>query len=121
MIKYTPKYKHKIMQEYKNPGGLRANPDNWITGPDEIEHDKYYAWLKHRCQAKYRGEDYSLTWEQWQTLWPNDKWFERGRSKHSLCLIQIDRAAGWHYNNVEVVERVEYLKRASEYRARSQF
>ena len=116
-MKYQPKYKtYKLKKEYTNPSGLREDPSKWISGPDVVQNDKYYAWLKHRGQARYRGEEHSLTWEEWQSLWPNDKWFCRGRGKHDLCLMQIDRDGGWHYNNVEVVERVEYLARASEYK-----
>lgn len=118
-MRYTPKYKHKLLQEYKNPGGLREDPNKWIVGPDEIEHDKYYALLKHKAQAKFRGEEHTITWEQWRDLWPNDKWFCRGRAKTDLCLSQVDRDLGWHYDNVQVIQRIEYLKRAKEYRDRS--
>lgn len=116
---YIPKYKHKLLEEYKFPCGVREDPSRWIAGPDEIQHDKYYALLKHKAQAKFRGEDHSLTWEQWKDLWPNDKWLRRGRRGTDLCLSQIDRDLGWHYDNVHVIKRIEYLQRAKEYRDRS--
>ena len=116
-MKYKPKYKtYQPLKEYKNPAGLRPDPTKWLSGPDEIQHDKYYALLKHRAQARFRKESHSLTWEQWQDLWPHDLWFQRGRTKESLCLMQIDPEAGWHKNNVEVVTRHTYLKRAQEYK-----
>jgi len=114
-MNYIPKYKHKVKTKYEYPGGLREDPSKWIAGPDPIEHDKYYAWLKHKAQAKFRQEDHSLTWKEWQSLWPTELWLGRGRGKHDLCLMQVDREGGWHIHNVEVVERIVYLQRAAEY------
>lgn len=107
-MNYIPKYKRV---------GKHIRPSMWVLGTDTdiVTHDKHYAWLKHRAQAKYRSEDYSLTFEQWKQLWPNDKWFGRGRGKNDLCLMQIDREGGWHIHNVDVVERMVYLARAAEY------
>ena len=34
-------------------------------GDDVYQRERYYAFLKHRSQARYRGEDYTLTWEDW--------------------------------------------------------
>ena len=47
----------------------KTNPNKWISGPDPIDHDKYYAWQKHRAQARFRKEEYALSWEDWQLLW----------------------------------------------------
>jgi hypothetical protein len=90
--------------------GRSVDPDSWCTGPDRLTHDKYYSWLKHRSQAKYRKEDYSLTWEQWSGIWQDDLWHNRGRGIDNLCLQQIDRELGWHIDNVEVISRREHLK-----------
>jgi hypothetical protein len=107
-MEHTLKYK-KI--------GSHKRPNAWVLGPDTdiITQDKYYGWQKHRAQAKFRQEDYSLTWKEWQSLWPTELWLGRGRGKHDLCLMQIDRDGGWHIHNVEVVERIVYLQRAAEY------
>ena len=108
-MSYTTKY--KIIK-----GPVRKN--RWKLGPDTdmITLDKYYGLMKHQAQAKYRGESHSLTWEEWSQLWPTEQWLQRGKSKHNLCLMQIDREGGWHMHNVEVVERMTYLARAQEYR-----
>lgn len=97
----------------------RKTPERWISGPDPIEHEKYYAWQKHRAQAKFRGEDYSLTWEQWQTIWPTELFLKRGRGVDDLCVSLNNLEEGWHLWNVVVCTRKEQLKRNKEYRDRS--
>lgn len=96
--------------------GRPIRPERWIY-PDPIQRDQYYALLKHRAQARYRQESHSLTEEQWFDLW-REEWHNRGRKAHNSCLCQIEIGLGWHYSNVEVVPRSEYLKRSAEYRAR---
>lgn len=109
----------EYIPERRSVHGKTPDPNRWITGPDIVTRDKYYAWLKHRAQAKYRKEDYDLTWEDWQTLWSNEDYLKRGRKINDLCLQKIDPDGGWTITNVEVNTRYEYLKRAAEYRARS--
>lgn len=109
------KYKYAVHTNNAKPRGTNRpgrclDPDSWCTGPDPVRHDKYYAYLKHRSQAKYRKETHSLTWEQWETLWPNDLWSQRGRSADSLCLQQIETGEGWHISNVEIVTRRQHLQ-----------
>ena len=93
------------------PGKRGRNPDpnNWLSGPDPLDHDKHYAYLKHKAQAKYRGEDYTLTLSEWMTLWQSDLWLQRGRQTTSLCLQKIDVEKGWHLDNVEVVSRRKHF------------
>lgn len=94
-----------------DPGaGRYVDPSKWVTGPDPVRHDKYYAWLKHRSQARYRDEDYELTWEQWESLWPNELWFRRGRARTDLCLQRIDPTGAWSMSNCEITTRLEHLR-----------
>lgn len=94
----------------------RRTPEYWISGPDVVEHDKYYAYLKHKAQAKFRGEYHDLTWEQWQELWPTDLFLKRGRGVDDLCLSQIDPELGWTRNNLEVITRRLQLQRSGKMR-----
>lgn len=96
-------------QKGENRSGRYVDPSRWVTGPDPLRHEKYYAWLKHRSQANYRKEEYSLTWEQWEELWSDERWFSRGRTIESLCLQQIEPGEGWHISNVEVVTRRKHF------------
>lgn len=83
----------------------------WITGPDELTHEKFYAWHKHRSQANYRQEEYYLTFDDWQQLWPDDKFLNRGRETSCFVLTRIEREGPWSIANCEVVTRYDQLKR----------
>lgn len=115
-------YRTKYVPIPKNTGrGPKIRPERWISGPDVLQRDKYYAWAKHKSQALFRGEAHSLTFEQWCELWTDELFLQRGRLATDLCMMMIDLEAGWHYSNVEIVERIEHLKRAREYRDRQRF
>lgn len=106
----------------KNKPGARPrriDPNTWVTGPDLYRRNKYYAYLKHRAQASYRGESYSLTWEDWETLWSDDLWEQRGKSAESLCLAQCDITLGWHVNNVEIIPRKQQVSRTHKRRSKT--
>lgn len=105
-------YKYKYKPKIKGNGvgvGKRENPNSWCTGPDPVRHDKYYAYLKHKSQANYRKEPYSLSWEQFEQFWPDHLWMQRGRQGHNLCLRMIDPEQGWEIKNCEVVTRKEHF------------
>ena len=90
----------------------RARPEQWITGPDPLTHEKYYAWHKHRSQARYRGEDYELTFEHWQQIWHNDEQFlNRGKTRECFVLTRKDPEGPWSMENCEIVTRYEQLCR----------
>lgn len=82
--------------------GRKSDPSIWITGPDPLRREQYYAYLKHRSQARYRGEDYSLTWPAWEQMWQG-KWHQRGKLSNNLILGRVDWDRGWHLDNVEIM------------------
>jgi hypothetical protein len=94
----------------------RRDPNTYIAGADPVRRSKYYAWLKHRAQANYRGESYSLTFEQWEDLWEDELWTHRGKSSESLCLAQIDCSRGWHVDNLTIMPRGEQVRLSHERR-----
>lgn len=116
----TYRVKYMVQATYENrPAnmvGTKPDPKIWANEASIIEHDKYYAWMKHKAQAKFRGEDYKLTYDDWVDLWPNDKWLNRGRRSTDYSLARIDPTLPWDISNVAVEKRSEYLKRAKEYR-----
>lgn len=87
-----------------------VQPQQWLTGPDPITHDKYYAFLKHKAQAKYRGETYLLTWQDWQRLWPNRLWAQRGRGPKKLSLTMRDPRLGWCVKNLQIRTRSDHMR-----------
>lgn len=108
MESYIPKYAH---QGTTQPGerGRPVDPTTWITGPCPIRRDKHYSWRKHLAQAKFRNESYSLTWEDWESIWDDDTWSLRGRAADCVCLAQKTPGDGWHLDNVEVITRRQHL------------
>lgn len=95
------KYARNITGQSYGPG-RRSDPSKWIMGEDPFTREKYYAWLKHRSQAAFRKEEYSLTWDDWQALWSDEDFLNRGRGMDNVCLFQIEHGDGWHLNNVAV-------------------
>ena len=91
--------------------GRNTDPSKWVSGSDPLKHEKYYAWLKHRAQARHRKEDYELTWPQWDTIWRDELFLRRGRAVDDLCLQRIDPLSGWCESNVEITTRSEHLTR----------
>jgi hypothetical protein len=109
-FKYAPK-KATIENSFGKP--RRMFPENWRSGPDLVQHDMYYAWAKHRSQARYRKEPYDLTWEDWQVIWANPVDFlRRGRRPEDLTLTRIDDDGAWTRDNVIIITRLEQLRKA---------
>lgn len=98
--------------------GRKVDRSTWKYGPDDYTHESHYAWLKHRSQARYRGEEYHLTFEQWHTLWTPDTLAQRGRNNHSLILTRLNWDEPWDIVNVHVVTRPVHSKLQGENRKR---
>jgi hypothetical protein len=112
---YEYKYIQKSTRKPHTRGGRHPQTE-WLTGSDPVRRDKYYAWMKHRAQAKFRGEDYHLAWPEWEALWSDELWHQRGRTKDCYCLMRVDLNRPWQEDNVEVVTKSVVLKRSGEYR-----
>lgn len=112
MMNYQSKYINRSRAVKRN---RRTTPELWVSGPDPITHDKYYAWLKHKAQAKYRKEEYHLTWEEWQNIWTPDIWMQRGRASDDLCLGRLDHLGPWSVDNCHIITRKEHLARQGEF------
>jgi len=109
-FRYAPK-KVSVKNKYGKP--RKMFPENWVSGPDPLDHEKYYAWAKHRSQAHYRSEPYDLTWEDWQDIWSKPgEFLNRGRKPENLTLTRIDDDGAWTRDNVIVMTRLEQLRKA---------
>lgn len=100
----------------------------WKSGADDLAHEQYYAWSKHRAQAAYRGEAHDLTFQEWLGIWNTDNnWFNRGRQAECCVLTRRDSDGAWSIDNVEIISRYEQLlrqgknrvERSIKYRTRS--
>ena len=91
-------------------GPQPPRPHVWISGPDEYRHMKFIAWGRHKSQALFRGEDYQMSFEDFETAWA-DQFHLRGRSADSLILVRKDDEKAWHLDNVELIDRRLHLRR----------
>lgn len=114
---YKTKYlkaplKYPLGKRPKGVRGVKPNPANWEEDA-LIERDIYYAWLKHQAQARYRGEEHTITLDEWKTFWTHDHWRQRGRSPECLMLVRKDQDLGWTLDNVTICtvkEKGQYYK-----------
>jgi len=90
------------------PPGPR--PTVWMH-PDPDIHKKYTPYQRMKAQAHYRGEEFSLTFEQYCEFWTEDRWQCRGRGISDLCMSMRDLEKGWHYDNIEIILRRDQLKK----------
>jgi len=97
----------KLIAEKKKVGRPR---NSWITGSDPATHDKYVAWSKARAQAHFRGEVWSLSFDQWVDVWGTE-WLQRGRGSHNLCLVRQDHSAAWDLSNIHIITRRQHCQR----------
>lgn len=110
-------YKARPIYARSNEYLLGPRPNNWRSGPDQVKHQQYIAWGRHRSQAAYRGESHELTFEEWCRLWDkNDHWFNRGRLMTSSILTRRDSQGAWSYKNCEIIARAQLHQRVSQKR-----
>jgi len=86
-------------------------PHRWICGPDPELHKMYDPHLKAKAQAMYRGEEWTLTFEEFAAMWGDD-WKFRGRDGEDLCMTRIDVEKAWSKDNCEIVTRQEANRRS---------
>lgn len=100
----------KQRQQQRRAAGLGRRgprPDQWKHGPDPVLRDMNLQHARARAQAKFRGEAWNLTFEDWCEAWAGN-WHRRGRHPNSLLLSRIDVRQPWQRDNVRLVDRYEH-------------
>ena len=92
----------------KNMSRSGPRPHTWVV-QGQVPHEQHTAWHRQRAQAHFRGEDWQLTFEEWQQAW-GAKWFQRGRGRDDYCMTRLDPSSAWHPKNIDVVTRLEHLR-----------
>jgi len=55
----------------------------------------------HKHNAKRRGIEFNLTFEQWSDIWnKSDKWNERGRGANKYCMCRVGDKGAYAIDNV---------------------
>lgn len=93
----------------KSKGARGPRPHVWRVGPDENRHQMYIPWLKSKAQARYRGEEWCLEFEDFFALW-DGQWHLRGRDPESLCMTRVDWELAWTPTNTIIVTRLDHLR-----------
>jgi hypothetical protein len=88
----------------------KERPHVWKCGPDEYKHSMYTPWMKARAQAKFRGETWELSFEQFYELW-RDEWPNRGRQPDNIVMTREDTEGKWNKKNTILMTRKEHLVR----------
>lgn len=101
----------------RRSGRYGPRPHTWVIGEDagHYKHSMYLPWLRAKAQARFRDEDWQLTFEEFYELW-KDHWPKRGRAVDALCMSRMDFDAEWSVANCRIVDRADHLKRQGEYR-----
>lgn len=83
----------------------RSFPHLWASGPDPDHHKLWRKFLVARNQARYWGQDWTVTWERYRDLLlPHIN--NLGRKKESRNLVRVNRLLPWSNDNVTVAERI---------------
>ena len=94
----------RVDRRHGRPG---PRPNLWVSGPDPETHRKYQAWVQQRNQAKWRGETWNLTFDQWNRLW-GELWHSRGRERGCYCMTRRDHEGEWDMQNAQVITREQH-------------
>ena len=68
------------------------------------------SYTRMRAQAKFRDEEFTLTWDEYQAIWAG-KWEQKGRDVTSLCMSRKDWDGVWSSDNIELITRHEHFRR----------
>lgn len=84
-------------------------PHVWVSGPDPERHKRYLQWLQQRNQARFRGEEWELEFDDWLAIWGSNIQY-RGRQKGSMTMVRIDYERPWSNTNARIVDRKEHSR-----------
>lgn len=77
---------------------------------DKFTNDRRLAWIRSVCQARYRGEDWDLTFAEFCQFWSTESRFkQRGRSSENLVLVRRDDFEPWSRSNCVIITREQQL------------
>ena len=96
----------------RNAAG-KLRPHTWLTGPDEYKHQMYSPWQCMSAQARFRGEPWDLSFEDFYDIWQGH-WDDRGRSSDDLCMTRADYELAWSKDNIILITRAEHCRHAAQ-------
>ena len=86
-------------------------PQLWKSGPSDVDHRLYIDCQRARAQARYRGEEWAITEDEYIALWRQDDLYKlKGRGIGCLCMSRVDARLPWTIDNVVIVARLKMFK-----------
>lgn len=82
----------------------KPRPVRWMYKDPDL-HKKHRPFLKHRSQCAFRNEEWNFSFEEWCSIWTEEKWALRGRQADQLCMRRLDSTRPWQVDNVELITR----------------
>ena len=94
----------------KGGGRVPGRRYEHLTYYPGVQGEMRLAWNRMRAQAKFRGETWDLSWEDFMAIW-DTKWHLRGTNKESMVLTKRNQEGDWTKDNVEICPRLEQWRR----------
>jgi len=89
-------------------------PEAWKHGPDPVRQAQQRAYSVMRCQARYRGEPFHLTFRQYVRLW-TPHWSRRGRGPFAVNLTRVNPRGPWAVGNCRMIARSQVQAHAHQF------
>jgi hypothetical protein len=105
------------LEEHPEHFANRGGPSTWKTGPDPEVRQHYYRFLKARNQARFWQQPWTLKWEDYLDLFKTAPG-EWSRDAGALNLVRVDTRKGWHIWNVQLMTRIDAMRRPTKGRHR---
>ena len=78
---------------------------------------RHRAYVRHKAQCAFRGEEFLLTLEDWIKFWPTEEMFaRRGRAIEDLMMTRWDWEGPWSAENCCIITRHAHFKIANKRR-----
>lgn len=103
-----PPNPNRIVKSPKYRMSDPQRPCMWKSGPDELRHEIYKAFLCRRAQANFREEGWTMNFEEFFDLWHKD-WHNKGRLSHNVCMSRHDISKPWTRENSYIRSRYDQL------------
>lgn len=78
---------------------------------DPFLHARNLAFIRSRAQARYRGEQWDLSLEEFCHFWSTEAlWAQRGRNPQAMVLTRFDAEKPWDRRNCCIMNRLDQLQ-----------
>ena len=79
--------------------------------PDEFTQERRLAWVRSRNQARFRDEEWNLSFEEFCSIWSDPAaWSRRGRKGDDLVLTRRNHRGPWNTANVKIISRLNQIR-----------